>query len=684
MPLPSDYLERVYAGVLGKIIGVYLGRPFEGWTHDRIMRELGEINYYVHDRLDKPLIVTDDDISGTFTFLRALPDHGNSRDITPEQIGQSWLNYIIERETILWWGGVGNSTEHTAYMRLKNGIPAPRSGSIELNGKTIAEQIGAQIFIDGWAMVAPNDPELAVELAGKAGSVSHDGEAVYGAQIIAALESLAFGERDLNMLLDEAVKFIPHDSVIYRAIHDIREWHATETDWRKTLSKIQERYGYDTYGGNCHMVPNHALIIFSLLYGDDDFQKSLMIVNTSGWDTDCNSGNVGCILGIKNGLKAFEGGPDWRGPVADRMYLPTAEGGRAITDAVTESVHIVNIGRSLAGEEPIVPKNGARFHFSLPGSVQGFQANGAELANLTCNDLEIKLDRTSSDPIQVFTPTFIPPDAVDMPGYGLISCPTLYSGQLIEASIKAHSSNVGAVKVGLFVSVYGEDDKLLDISGDKIDVEPGASADLNLRVPDTKGRPIARVGLEFEPGASSVTLDCLSWNGSPDVALGRPFDNSTLWRRAWVNAVDQHQTWASEAFKLSQNSGRGLFYQGTCEWRDYSVSSSIMLESTSIGGIAAYVQGLQRYYALVLSSDGNVQLIKRLYDDVILDKISYDWDYSKSYELTLGIEGNRILVWVEGNQVFDIVDDNPLTGGAAGFVLADGTLMSDEVRIRPV
>ena len=34
--LPSDYAERVYAGVLGKIIGVYLGRPFEGWTYERI------------------------------------------------------------------------------------------------------------------------------------------------------------------------------------------------------------------------------------------------------------------------------------------------------------------------------------------------------------------------------------------------------------------------------------------------------------------------------------------------------------------------------------------------------------------------------------------------------------------------------------------------------------------------
>ncbi|MFN2232761.1 MAG: ADP-ribosylglycohydrolase family protein, partial [Anaerolineales bacterium] len=173
MSLPQDYAERVYSGVLGKIIGVYLGRPFEGWTYERIMEHLGEIDYYVNDKVAAfnekiwgtkytlPIVVTDDDITGTFTFLRALPDYGNSLDLTPAQIGQTWLNYLIEEKTILWWGGFGNSTEHTAYLRLKNGYQAPESGSVELNGKIIAEQIGAQIFIDGWAMVAPGDPELA-------------------------------------------------------------------------------------------------------------------------------------------------------------------------------------------------------------------------------------------------------------------------------------------------------------------------------------------------------------------------------------------------------------------------------------------------------------------------------------------------------------------------------------------
>lgn len=86
----DDYLMRVYAGVLGKLIGVYMGRPFEGWTHDRIARELGFVDSYVHERLGVPLIVTDDDITGTFTFIRTLEDEGAG--FSCEDGGRNWLN----------------------------------------------------------------------------------------------------------------------------------------------------------------------------------------------------------------------------------------------------------------------------------------------------------------------------------------------------------------------------------------------------------------------------------------------------------------------------------------------------------------------------------------------------------------------------------------------------------------
>lgn len=56
------------------------------------MAELGEVDQYVHERLGVPLNVPDDDISGTFTFLRALPDYDNSRVIAAAQIGRTRLN----------------------------------------------------------------------------------------------------------------------------------------------------------------------------------------------------------------------------------------------------------------------------------------------------------------------------------------------------------------------------------------------------------------------------------------------------------------------------------------------------------------------------------------------------------------------------------------------------------------
>ena len=136
----ARYKEKIYAGVLGKIIGVYLGRAVEGWTYEDIKARFGTVAYYVCEYIGMPLIVPDDDISGTFVFYRALEDNDFPLDIAARQIGDTWLNYVIEDKTILWWGGLSRSTEHTAFVRLKSGIPAPQSGSMELNGRSMASR----------------------------------------------------------------------------------------------------------------------------------------------------------------------------------------------------------------------------------------------------------------------------------------------------------------------------------------------------------------------------------------------------------------------------------------------------------------------------------------------------------------------------------------------------------------
>ena len=148
--------------------------------------------------------------------MRALEDYGYAPDLTPAQIGQTWLNYLVEGKTILSWAGLGCSTEHTAYLRLKKGIPAPASGSIAMNGPIVAQQIGAQIFIDSWAMLCPGDPRAGGRPGAQRASVSHDGEAIYGAQSLAAMQAQAFVEADRFRLLDTALHFVPASSGIHR------------------------------------------------------------------------------------------------------------------------------------------------------------------------------------------------------------------------------------------------------------------------------------------------------------------------------------------------------------------------------------------------------------------------------------------------------------------------------------
>jgi ADP-ribosylglycohydrolase len=724
-----DYLERVYAGVLGKIIGVYLGRPFEGWRHQRIMSELGEIWDYQHERLGVPLVVADDDISGTFTFLRALPDHGGTADLTAEQIGQTWLNYIVEDRSILWWGGMGNSTEHTAFLRLKSQIPAPLSGAIATNGQTVAEQIGAQIFIDGWALVAPGNPQLAAELARKAGSVSHDGEAIYAAQLLAAMEAQAFVESSIDQLIETGLKYIPADCLVTQLINDVRKWHREDGDWRVTREWIEQKYGYDKFPGNCHVIPNHAVIILSLLYSEDDFSRALMIANTAGWDTDCNSGNVGCLLGIKNGLAALP--EKLREPVADRLYLSTADGGRCITDAVRETYEICRIAHRL-GQAPKVPepKNGARFHFSLPGSVQGFRgaclaSSGVRvsrtmedkceadsvgtdlvrnetlhLENVALTDrsvasvglasearsrglaLNFKL-APSAPPIRIATPTFIPPDSKDASHYCLMACPTLYPGNIVKSRLIADTET--QIRVTPFVTYYGDNDELTHHYGPVLTLRPGVAQDFQWQIEDLDGAPIAQFGVEVTADSAvkgRLFIDYIDWTGTPATAFRRPKTDSKMWLRAWVNAVDHVGTrWAS-AFHLSQNRGTGLFIQGSRDWENYAVQSTIVADPAKSFGLAARVQGLSRYYALTLGPNRVLRLIRN-YDGIhVLGEVPYDWSWSVRYRFKLAVTRSSIVGSVNGAELIFYDDsEKPLLDGGIALICEEGLITTDEVSV---
>lgn len=700
--LPEDYAERVYAGVLGKIIGVYLGRPVEGWRHHRIDRLLGEITYYVNDRHDVPLknhrlVVPDDDITGTLTFARAMRDYPIG-ELDAVRVGRTWLNYLIEDRAVLWWGGRGVSTEHTAYLALSDGVPPPETGSAARNGRVVAEQVGAQIFVEGWAMACPGDPERAAALAAQAASVSHDGEALHAARVVAAMVAQAFVDGDVGRLLDTAQSLIPAGSLIHRVISDVREWHATGEDWRWARDRIDERYGYDRYEGSCHVVPNHALVIHALLYGGGDFGRSVGIVTSCGWDTDSNAGNVGCVAGVAGGLAGIDAGPDWRGPVADRMYLPTADGGEAITDAAREAMTVAGYGYALRGLPAPEVKDGARFHFELPGSLQGFASEPAgalRLENLAGHSAagtrSLALRAGPGDTVHglvhgmvhgmALTPVFLTPDTVSVPPYGMVACPTLYAGQVVRARVVAGDHELTC---RLVAHVYDGGDERRLIAGPESTLGAGAVAELRWRVPDTAGQPLADVGVAVTPrtGAPATAyLDYLTWDGEPDVTLTRPADGGGMWRHAWAGAVDSWEAHWPEPYRLVQNRGTGLISQGTRQWRDYEVSADITPRLARSAGLAARFQELRRYYAVRLADRRTVQLVRVLDDEVVLDEQPFAWEFYRTYQLRLTVTGERIRA--AAGDVELAAADHRLTCGGVGLLITDGHTATQAVRVRP-
>ena len=61
------------------------------------------------------------------------------------------------------------------------------------------------------------------------------------------------------------------------------------------------------------------------------------------------------------------------------------------------------------------------------------------------------------NPARIATATFIPPDAISMPGYGFVASPTLYPGQTLKGRLEASEKNTGAVRCRPYIGIYNGD-----------------------------------------------------------------------------------------------------------------------------------------------------------------------------------------------------------------------------------
>ena len=646
----EEYLRTTYAAWLGKVIGVRLGAPVENWSHERIMETYGNRDGYL---TDYGIFAADDDTNGPLFFVRALLEKDS---ITAADIGDAFLNYIPEYHGFFWWGGVGVSTEHTAYENLKNGIKAPRSGSREQNGLTIAEQIGGQIFSDCWGYVAGADPERARQLAQMASSVTHDANGIQGGIFVAVAIALAYTVKDIHKLLAETLKYLDPGMEYSRVCRDIiRYYRENPQDQKGCFDYIRANYGYDKYPGACHIIPNTAIMIMAMCYGENDFSETLMMLNRCGWDTDCTCGNVGSIMGALCGLEGID--PAWITPINDIVNSSSCIGCLNIDTVSRTALMFAELGLKLAGlSMPEVPV------FHLPYGTGGyFSAGRAEVRD---NALQI---HGSEAYRYVYYLTHDIYDARYEPEFS----PVLMPGDRAVYTVSAERPAA--------MHVFMEDCGGIMACGEAVTVSQQPQ-EISLTVPAAENRTVRRIGVrsegdfrihdvrfEHHPQAVYRFADYPQEHYGPLYGGGTMNNVRGFVKHSgvWQVTADGLRGSAAEHGLISTGCLGGTY--DTLEWE-------FIPEAGEAHALVFNMRGYLHYDRLELQKDQLV-LIRRSGTDQVLRKWPLAWQCGENITLKVKYRNDRMTAFA-GDLCFDLAIGGPLHDLAGLAVGRDSTCLT--------
>ena len=270
----QDYLERGKALPLRDYVPLVKGAEAEVEHHDACFGQM-------------TTAIPDDDINYTLISLLVLEEYG--RDFSTADVGRAWLRYLP--------GAIVFTAEREAYAKLlahagmRFPFGAPCAFDIaECSDNPYNDWIGAQIRSDLYGWVTPGEPKAAAKLASTDAALSHRGEGVHGAVVVAVAGSLIASGWSAQQAIEEAGAYIPSNSECAEAIA-LGLAFAKDTDASRLHIKFDGM-------SPVHTVNNLALVTWGLTRNPDDFSAAIGDTVSAGWDTDCNGATVGGLWGL--------------------------------------------------------------------------------------------------------------------------------------------------------------------------------------------------------------------------------------------------------------------------------------------------------------------------------------------------------------------------------------------------
>jgi hypothetical protein len=315
----EEYRDKVYASWLAQCVGNIYGLPHECRYIDNPGPDKFPLGYHETRRLkEADGAFSDDDTDIEYMYLLAMEKFGI--EPTYAQLAGDWMRHVRNR---VWLAN------RAAVAAMRYGFTPPVTGMKEYNPHWF--QIDPQLVNEIWAVTAPGMVRYASEKSAWAARIMDDDWGIEPTVHYGAMYAAAFFESDVRKLIDIGLKALPSGSRFAKTVEDMKALNRKyPNDWKAARSEMAEKYYLrepeetrTIWNANL----NGACGILALLYGNGDFQRTLDLACSIGFDADNQAATMAGLIGVIRGTQAVPREwlfpfPElgWKEPFNDRYH----------------------------------------------------------------------------------------------------------------------------------------------------------------------------------------------------------------------------------------------------------------------------------------------------------------------------------------------------------------------------
>lgn len=291
----TELKDKIAGAWLGQMVGNIYGLPHENKYVDQPAPESRFPFGYTKNlaKLEKYNgAFSDDDTDMEYIYLVTMENYGV--EPTYAQMRDMWMAHVRDRVWLANRAAVG---------LMHYGFTPPFTGDKLYNPHWY--QIDPQLINEIWGYTAPGMVHYAAEKSRWAARITSDSWAISPTVLYGAMFAKAFFCKDVKQLIKEGVKELPKDDRFTQGVlKAIRLHEQYPNDWVK-VRQIMAKEFYTDENPMTKTIWNADLNgimgVLAMLYGNNDFQRTLDLACALGFDCDNQAATISGLMAVIHG-----------------------------------------------------------------------------------------------------------------------------------------------------------------------------------------------------------------------------------------------------------------------------------------------------------------------------------------------------------------------------------------------